>query len=111
MLEDAQDPHPVHHEVELRVVDGVLVREVRGQVVHDLGAVPERPRHDLLVQDVPSHEADVRPLWHVPFVCGGEVVQDHNPLRPSGGESLDQIRPNGPRASRDQDRLAFECLG
>lgn len=71
-------------------------------VVQDVVDSCHRPAAGAQVCDAAAHEAD--PPSHrreVLAVTGREIVQDHD-IVPRADQVLDQVRPDEPRASRDQ---------
>src|SRR2546427_3935492 len=111
VLEYFQRAHPVDHEVEFRMVNGVLIREMRGEVVDNFGTLLESLPQILIPRNVASEELDLRTLGDVPLVGGREVVEDYDALHVESGEGVHQVCADGARAAEDQHGRAVEGLG
>src|SRR2546426_9213632 len=93
------------------MVDGVLIREMSGEVVDNLGALLEGLPQILIPRDVAPEELNLRTPGDVPLVGGREVVEDYDATHVESGEGIHQVRANGACAAGDQHRLPAEGLG
>src|SRR2546422_3995245 len=73
MLEDFQSAETIDCKVEFWIVDRVLVGEVSGEVVYDVGSLFERPTKILVPGHVATKEVNLGTSRDVPFVGGREV--------------------------------------
>src|SRR6266571_4996121 len=100
MREDLENAHTVDHEIELRILHGNLIREVGREVVDDLRMTTEGLSEILVVQDVAFQELDFRILGDVPFVGGGQVVENEDALDIEHAQRVYEVRTNRARAAR-----------
>ena len=68
MFEDFQGTKPVYRKVEFWVVDVILVREVGGEVVNDVGALLESPPEIFVPGYVAAKEMNLGAAGDIPFV-------------------------------------------
>ena len=111
VLEDLQGAQAVDHEVEFRMVDGVLIREMGGEVIDNFGVLLEGLPQILVPRNVTLEELNLRTPGDVPIVGGREVVEDYDSFYVESGEGVHQVCADRARAASDQHSLVVEGLG
>src|SRR5206468_8388230 len=111
MFENLEDTQSIDLEIELRIVHGTLIREVRGEVIHNLRMALEGLGEILLVKDVAVQEMNLRIPRDLPFVRRREIVQDENTLHIELGQDLSEIGADSARAAGHENGLVTEGFG
>src|SRR5439155_10302062 len=70
MFEDFQSAKTVYRKVELWVVDGILICEVSGEMVNDVGSFLESPTQILIPGHVAPEKVNLGPPRDVPLIGG-----------------------------------------
>src|SRR5579864_630578 len=85
------------------MVDGVLVREQRGEMVHVIRLVREHPAQRLIVEHAALHKPHRGVLGQVPAAGRREIVEHHNPCRAGGGKRPRETRADAAGAAGYED--------